>query len=31
VPPPQESEIGFSVEPANLHVFDAKTEERIDA
>ena len=31
VPPAEESEIGFSVEPANLHVFDAKTEERVDA
>jgi multiple sugar transport system ATP-binding protein len=30
-PPVEEREIGFAVDAANLHVFDAATEERVDA
>jgi multiple sugar transport system ATP-binding protein len=30
VPPPEESTVGFAVDAANLHVFDAESEERVD-
>jgi ABC-type sugar transport system ATPase subunit len=30
-PPAEESAIGIAADPARLHVFDAATEERVDA
>jgi multiple sugar transport system ATP-binding protein len=30
-PPAVQGEVGFTVDSANLHVFDAETEERVDA